>query len=137
MSPAFIAFSISLSILIVLVLHKIWEIKKGHTFISKTVIPKSDFILEKQIEKQKEIIVGGSKRGFLAVTSLTKESVKRLILVFAHYLQNELGKIIVKIKGKSLKHKSGVSFFLKRMGDIKEEEKNIKQDMPKDESNIN
>lgn len=123
MSPVFIVFLISLFILVVLVLHKIWEIKKGNTFISKTVLPKSDYLLEKQIEIHKEIIVGGSKRGFKVVTSVTKESTKHLILVFAHYLQNELGKIIVKIKGKSLKHKSGVSFFLKRMGDIKEEEK--------------
>lgn len=125
--PAFIAFSISLIVLVVLILHKMWEMKKGHTFISKAVLPKSDSLLKKHIELHKEVIVVGGKRGIKALSSVTKESMKHFFLVVAHYLHDKLTQAIVKVRGKSMKHKSGVSFFLKRMGDFKKEDKSVAQ----------
>lgn len=129
MFPALTAFSLSFLVLSVLILHKIWEMNKGHSFFSKAVLPKSDSLIKKHIEIHKEVIVGGSKRGWRALSSITKESLKHLLLVCAHYLQDKSSKVIVKIKGKNVKHKSGVSFFLKRMEGYKKE-KGIKQALP-------
>jgi len=120
----FVAFFVSIFVLLVLVLHKTWELKKGHTFISKGVLPKSDSLIKGQIDLHKELILVGGKKSFKALTSITKESAKHLFLVFAHYLQAKLSKIILKLRGtKGLKHTASVSFFLKRMEEYKDEKK--------------
>ncbi|MEO8637983.1 MAG: hypothetical protein ABI430_03740 [Candidatus Taylorbacteria bacterium] len=123
MFSALIAFGVSLLVLTALILHKIWELKKGHTFISKGVLPKSDTLIQEQIDIHTEVIVGGGRRGIRALTSITKESAKHFFLVFAHYLHDKLTRIIVKLRGKGTKHKSGVSFFLKRMEGYKKDGK--------------
>ena len=124
MLDAFIVFITSAVVLVILIVHKIWEIKRGRTFISKEVLPKTDSLIKGQIDFHKGVIIGGGKHGMKALSSITRESIKHLLLVSAHFLHDHLTKLIIRVKGKGLKNKKSVSFFLKRMEEYKEDKTN-------------
>jgi hypothetical protein len=115
MFAAFVAFSASFLALTIILLHRMWEMNKGRTFIGRAILPKSDSLIKEQFDAHKERIVGGGKRGVKALSSITRESLKHFFLMGVHYLHDKLTEIILKMRSRGQKHASGVSFFLKRM----------------------
>ncbi|OHA16659.1 MAG: hypothetical protein A3G52_03150 [Candidatus Taylorbacteria bacterium RIFCSPLOWO2_12_FULL_43_20] len=120
---AFVALVTSCLIFSLLILHKIWEIKRGRSLISRDVLNSSDIVIKKQMEFHSRLFFKGGKRGFKILLIMLKDGTRRIILTVAHYLHDRLSGVIIKIKGKGMSYKKNeVSFFLKRMEEYKNKE---------------
>ncbi len=112
----------------VLFIHKLFELKKGTTFISLEARQKADAVIESALYEKKQLIVKKSKH--VVRTSLVKfkKTVRATFLYILHIIHKKLTQFLERMKTRSGVRKpkgdgvkAPVSLFLKNVGEFKEE----------------
>jgi hypothetical protein len=121
MTAPLLFFGISFIGLVILFLHKVWELHKGFTVVSKNVFEKADSLIEDKLAKQKHRFVVTVKATYKYLLFHARKKIQELVLKFAHYLHSKTSLLLEKLKkGRVVgKGRGAVSFYLSRISEEK------------------
>jgi DNA-binding protein len=111
---------VGLATIFLLVLHKVWEMKQGYTFLPRKILNKSDEVIQNRIDYHKEVVIPSSKRNARVLFFVVNQSVRHVVLVVMHAVHRWVTRVIIKLRGANIRRTKGsVSFFLKHVSEYK------------------
>jgi hypothetical protein len=124
MNIALISFGISLAGIIILLGHKIYEMEKGETIISSSVIQKADALIERKIYQRKDEVLAKIKSKSTDFFTSLLRGLHHISFNAIRTVHARTSSLLETMKGRNSKKNTeapSVSFFLKHVAEVKQD----------------